>query len=172
MPPKIIDTNVPLTAAGMNDQGSKVCQLSCITVIRRVLSGEIAVVIDDKNEVLGEYRRNIYPNFKGSLAEQFMIHVLTNQFVAGRVQRVRLEKTAYGQFEDYPDNDDKWTTNDIRCKRFDPNDRKWVALALRFGLDAQASAPIVNAADRCWIAFETQLRSVGVELEILCRDER
>ena len=130
------------------------------------------VVIDDNNEVLGEYRRSIYPDFKGSLAEQFMIHVLTHQVFGGRVQRVKLKKGARGQFEDYPDNEDTWTSDVRRCQRFDEDDKKWVALALRFEIETGASAPIVNAADRCWIAFEEQLQLAGVELEILCRDER
>ncbi len=172
MPHQIIDTNVALTASGTNSQASKECQRICISVIRQVLSDEVLVIIDDNNEVLREYRQNIYPDHKGSLAEQFMIHALTNQFFEGRVKRIKLEKNAFGQYADYPDNDDNWTTNDVRCKRFDPDDKKWVALALRFKSETGTDAPIVNAADRCWIAFAAQLQSVGVALEILCRDER
>lgn len=172
MPHKIIDTNVALTADGTNSQASKACQRSCVSVIRRALSGEVPVVIDENNEVLGEYRKNIYPDQKGSLAEQFMIFALTNQYFGERVKRIKLEKNAFGQFEDYPDNEDEWTTNDIRCQRFDPDDKKWVALAVRFKNQTGTDAPIVNAADRCWIAFESQLLSAGVLLETLCRDER
>lgn len=169
---QIVDTNVALTADGANSLASKVCQRSCISVIRRVLSGEIAFVIDENNEVLREYRKNIYPDYKGSLAEQFMIHALTYQFFEGRVKRIKLEKNAADQFEDYPDNEDNWTTSDSRCKRFDPDDKKWVALALRFKSETGTDAPIVNAADRCWIAFESHLKSADVILETLCREER
>lgn len=137
-----------------------------------MLSGEIVVVIDENKEVLTEYRKNIYPDYKGSLAEQFMIHALTNQYIEDVVKRVKLEKNAFGQYEDYPDKDDKWTTKDIRCKQFDTDDKKWVALALRFKSEMGTDAPIVNAADRCWIAFEEQLQSAGVALKTLCRGER
>lgn len=101
-----------------------------------------------------------------------MIHALTNQFFEKRVIRIKLDKNAFGQFADFPDNDDIWTTNDRRCQRFDPDDKKWVALALRFKKEMRIAAPIVNAADKCWIAFEPQLSSAGLELEFLCRDER
>ena len=72
-------------------------------------------------------------------------------------------------------NADKWTNpdpDDNRCKEFDPDDKKWVALAVRFRKETGDEAPIVNAADRCWLAFEPHLESAGVELETLCRDER
>ena len=101
-----------------------------------------------------------------------MIHVLTNQFSPKHVHRVRQERDAKGQFVDYPDNDDTWFTGVRRCQRFDPDDKKWVALAIRFKKDAGEDAPIVNAADRCWLAFEPQLEAAGVLLECLCRDER
>ena len=65
-----------------------------------------------------------------------------------------------------------WTTEIPRCERFDPDDKKWVALAIRFKKDTDEEAPIVNAADRCWLAFEPHLEAAGVTLEVLCRDER
>ena len=172
MPPKIIDTNVALTAVGDNIQASKDCQLACIAVVGSVLAGEYTVVIDDGHEVLGEYRRRIYPDLKGSLAEQFMVYMLTRQVVADSVHRIKLDKNANGQFLDYPDNSGQWKTNIRRCECFDPDDKKWVALAARFKNDTGADAPIVNAADRCWLAFEPHLESASVKLETLCRDER
>ena len=101
-----------------------------------------------------------------------MIHVFTNQFSDESVHRIKLQRNEDGRFEDYPDNQNSWSTDIPRCERFDPDDKKWVALALRFKKDTGRDAPIVNAADKCWLAFETQLESAGVKLEILCRDER
>ncbi len=77
-----------------------------------------------------------------------------------------------GNYQDYPDNEGNWTTEVPRCERFDPDDKKWVALAVRFKKEMGTDAPIVNAADRCWLAFEPQLEAAGVKLECLCRDER
>ncbi len=172
MAPKIIDTNVPLTAAGLNSNASKRCQLSCVSILEAVLSGQVKVVIDSSGECLREYNRCIYPDFKGSLAEQFMLYMLQYHTVARRVRSLDLQRDKRDDYKDYPDNDDTWTTDVRRCERFDPDDKKWVALAVRFKKDTGADAPIVNAADRCWLAFEPHLQSAGVKLEALCRDER
>ena len=173
MPHRIVDTNVPLTAAGTNDVASDTCQQRCVQFIDGVLKGEIKVVIDEDNEILFEYGKNVpVLNRSEDLAGQFLIHLYNHQFNSAFVQRLTLEKNAFGQYADYPDNEDNWTTNDVRCKRFDPDDKKWVALALRFKSETGSDAPIVNAADRCWIAFAAQLKSVGAALETLCRDER
>ena len=83
-----------------------------------------------------------------------------------------IPKDSVGRFNDYPDNDGNWSTEVPRCERFDPDDKKWVALVVQFKRITGIDAPIVNAADRCWLAFESHLESAGVKLEVLCRDER
>ena len=168
----IIDTNVPLTAAGFNPDASAACALVCEALINRVIKDEIAVVIDEDENVIAEYRQNIYPDPKGTRAGQFLMHLLMNRLRPSLVRSVALDQDASGQYADYPDKEDSWASDDERCKRFDPDDKKWVALAVRFKKDTGGDAPIVNAADRCWLAFEPHLESAGVKLEILCRDER
>lgn len=172
MATKIFDTNVPLTAAGFNDEASKDCQLRCVILLGKVLSGEIQIVIDARYEVLDEYSRRIHAKYRGSLAEQFMLYMLRFQVMSDRVHCVDLAKNSDGTYNDYPDNDGDWTSEIPRCERFDPDDKKWVALALRFKRDTGEDASIVNAADRCWLAFEPHLQAAGVKLECLCREER
>ena len=169
---RIIDTNVPLTAAGMNTEASDGCKLSCEQVVSRVLKGEVAVVIDEDDEAIQEYRNNMYPDPKGTRAGQFLMYLLMNYRQPSRVCSIVLDKDANGQYLDYPDKEDSWTSDDERCKTFDPDDKKWVALAIRFKKETGRDAPIVNAADRCWLAFEAHLKEADVTLETLCRDER
>ena len=169
---KIIDTNVPLTAAGKNPQATEACVLNCGETINRILKGESVIVVDTNDCAIEEYRKNMYPDPKGTVAGQFLMYLLINRSQSHRVKRVSLPIDDNGQFEDFPNNDDTWTTNDVRCKTFDSDDKKWVALALRFKKVTGTDAPIMNAADRCWLAFEPHLESAGVKLEILCRDER
>lgn len=169
---KIIDTNVPLTAASKNPQATDACVLSCSETINQVLKGEIIIVVDADDIAIEEYRNNMYPDPKGTTAGQFLIYLLLNRNQSHRVKRVDLAADENGQLEDFPDVDDKWTTNDVHCKTFDHDDKKWVALAVRFKKDTGQDAPVVNAADRCWIAFEPQLAATGVKLETLCLDER
>ena len=114
----------------------------------------------------------MYPDPKGTPAGRFLSYILTNMHQPSRVQKVKLLKNELSQFQDYPDGDEDWSSNVRRCERFDPDDKKWVALAVRFRTDTGADAPIVNAADECWLAFEAHLEAAGVKLETLCRDER
>lgn len=169
---RIIDTNVPLTAAGKNAEASPHCELECEDIVNRVLKGEIEVVLDDADSIITEYRNNMHPDPNGTRAGQFLMYLFLNKHRRSRIQRVKLEKNDHGHFIDYPDNGDEWLTEVPRCERFDPDDKIWVALALRFKRETGRDAPIVNAADRCWLAFESHLEAAGVKLEVLCRDER
>ena len=169
---KIVDTNVPLTAAGSNKEASERCEVNCGEIISQIIRGDIIVVVDQDEKAISEYRNNMYPDPKGTRAGQFLMYLLLNRRIPSRVRTVSINVDEQGEYSDYPDNSDTWTTNVNRCERFDPDDKKWVALALRFKRDTGEDAPIVNAADRCWLAFEPQLETAGVKLECLCRDER
>ncbi len=169
---KIIDTNVPLTAAGMNTEASERCEVNCGEVISKIMKGEIVVVLDDDERAISEYRNNMYPDPKGTRAGQFLMYLLLNLRRPSRVRTVSIDVDEQGNHRDYPDSADTWTTEVPRCQRFDPDDKKWVALALRFKKETDQDAPIVNAADRCWLAFESHLEAAGVKLECLCREER
>lgn len=161
MPHKIIDTNVPLTAAGDNDAADEACQLACVQTLQRIFKGDIAVVIDAEGEAYREYRDNMHPDPKGGLAGQFLMYLINHRHDSTRFYRVKLRKNVDGQYEDYP--------HDEALLEFDRSDRKWVAMAIRFKEDTQKDAPIVNAADRDWRLFQSQLENWDVQLEFLCR---
>lgn len=169
---KIIDTNVPMTAAGMNTEASERCEARCGEVISQFIKGELAVVVDEDERAIAEYRGNMYPDLKGTRAGQFLMHLLINRRRPDRVLSLQLQLDEVGNYEDYPDDKDRWSTEIPRCERFDPDDKKWVALAVRFKAETGIDAPIVNAADLCWLAFEPHLEASGVKLETLCREER
>ena len=162
MPHKIIDTNVPLTAAGNNDAADAACQLACVQIVKRIFEGDIVIVLDEDGETYKEYRNNMYPDPKGSLAGQFLMYFINCQYDLTRSCRVKLERKADGEYEDFPNDDEA-------LLKFDLDDRKWVAMARRFKKDTQKDAPIVNAADRDWRIFRSQLEKWGVQLEFLCQ---
>ncbi len=170
---RIIDTNVPLTAAGYNNDASDDCQEECEVFIERVLLGELVAVIDDEYEVLDEYSKRVSLQGRSEdLAGRFLIHLYQNQGNDELVRMTALPKSAVGDFLDYPDNEDSWNTDHPRCRRFDEDDKKWVALAAKFKKESGTNAPIVNAGDRCWKAFELILNFSGISLEFLCPEER
>lgn len=163
---------MPLTAAGYNDDASDTCQADCEVFIEKVLLGELVVVIDDEYEALDEYSRKVARHDRSDdFAGRFLIHLYQNQGNEAFVRLVALPKIANSDYLDYPDRDNAWTSDEPRCKQFDKDDKKWVALARRFKTDTGKDAPIVNAADRCWRAFETHLGAAGVLLEFICPDE-
>ena len=119
----VIDTNVPLTAAGVNTQASEACKLTCAKVVNRILKGEVTVVLDEDDEAILEYRQKMYPDPKGTPAGRFLSYILANMHQPSRVQKVKLLKNELSQFQDYPDGDEDWTSNVRRCERFDPDDK-------------------------------------------------
>ncbi|MCY4465886.1 MAG: hypothetical protein OXE46_10160 [Chloroflexi bacterium] len=162
-----------MTAGGHNEVATCACIDNAIDFIDRVMQGEVIVVIDDDFEALDEYGGKL-PSEKRSedLAGQFLIYLYNYQGDEERVRRMKLKRDSDFHYIDYPDNEGSWKTDVPRCKQFDEDDKKWVALARRFKIDTGADAPIVNAADRCWLAFESYLNATGIMLEFLCREER
>ena len=167
----VIDTNVPLTAAGYNSDASARCRAACEVFIERVLLGEVVAVIDDEFAALDEYKKKVPPHGRSEdYAGRFLIHLYQNQGNESFVRMLALSKSSTGELLDYPDTAGAWATNNPRCKQFDEDDKKWVALAVRFKAETGADATIVNAGDRCWRAFETHLSAAGLLLDFLCAD--
>ncbi len=167
----IVDTNVVLTAAGYNNAATNNCRKECIDFIERVFRGDVIVVIDNANAALNEYGKNVPRPFgMDNLAARFLIHLYNNRGNEKYVKEIKLIKTTAGQFLDYPDNEGSWNTDHPRCRRFDEDDKKWVALAAKLKKETGINAPIVNAGDRCWKAFELILSFSGISLEFLCLD--
>ncbi|MFZ4828180.1 MAG: hypothetical protein ACOYLB_12580 [Phototrophicaceae bacterium] len=159
MPPsKLIDTNVPLVA--MDQERPPDCQRACLALIKRVLAGEVRVVLDTGKHVLQEYRKNMYPDPSNGFASQFLAYLLNNEYTLERVYRVKLTQDADGRYLTFPD--------DPRLARFDPSDKKWVALAIGYHHEMGESAPIVNASDSDWLEYNSLLREHGIIIEFLC----
>lgn len=159
---KIVDTNVPLTA--VDSKISLICQKACVQLVEAVLNEEVRVVIDTSNEVVQEYRHNMYPdpNPAAGLASQFLMYILTNQYTDTRVSRVEITKDKKGNYEDFP--------SDARLAEFDPSDYKWVALSVAYSKETGETAPIVNATDSDWLHFEDVFNDLAIDLEFLCRE--
>lgn len=158
--PKIIDTNVPLTAIMTDDMA---CQMQCIQVVKDILNGQIIVVMDDQNAALKEYRQQMYPdpNPSAGLASQFLMYLLTYQYNVTRVYRAKVMQNAgTGAYLLYP--------LVASVQKFDPSDKKWVAIALTYQQETQKPAPIVNATDSDWLHFASAFEQLGIQIEFLC----
>ena len=157
----IVDTNVPLVAAGAHDAANKECQLECVNFISLVLSGSFCLVLDMNGEAFGEYLGNIQMDPPdASLASQFLWYILNNMGYPNRINRVKLSVDEYGEYTTWP--------QDPELASFDPADRKWVALALAFEEKTEQTVPITYAIDRDWDDHHDALKRCGIILNLLC----
>jgi hypothetical protein len=154
----VIDTNVLLVADGRSEHMTGACQVKCIERLAQVREIE-RVVLDWEWHIMGEYQNKLDPNGKPTVAQTFLKWMLQAQ---GRVDWVSLtatnkEATTFVEFPDDPELE----------AAFDPADRKFVAAANAH----PEKPPIVEAADSKWLGWEARLKTHGILLEVLCRDE-
>ena len=147
----VVDTNVAIAANGRGTHADRRCQLACIETLRGLVErGTVAV--DDGNLILDEYRNRL--NFAGGpgVGDMFFKHVFNHQYQGGRVRRVPVtpvEDERRG-FEELPEN------------RFDPSDRKFLAVAVA------GRAAVLNATDGDWGEQRALMEALGVEVNELC----
>lgn len=159
---RIIDTNVPLVAADKHDRATAKCRRACEIYVKLILNGKICVVIDDNRAAYTEYRNNMYPdpNPSSGLASNFLMHVIQNYGNDKRVLRIPLVREENGEYTAWP--------QDPELVNFDPDDRKWIALARAFRQETGQYAPITYAIERDWHNNRVALTRHGVELDHLC----
>ena len=160
---RIIDTNVPLTAAGINENVTLLCKQHCVRVVNLVRNRAICIVIDRDGEVLREYANKVHQKRSSllDLAGLFLIYVRSNSGYKERVHQIHLRKVN-GEYADWP--------QDQTLTGFDPSDKKWVALALAFRQQTGQDAPVAYAIERGWDKYGEALNQHGVVLEHLCAE--
>lgn len=155
----IVDTNVPITANGHAEQASPTCRLACITALR-LIQAQRRISVDQSGLILQEYRRHLSPNGQPGLGDAFFKWLWNNQANPEVCVPVPITPTADGyDFAEFPD--------DPALARFDPSDRKFVAVARAH----PAHPPIYNAVDTDWLHYQEALASHGVVVAQLCPDD-
>ncbi|MBY0331619.1 MAG: hypothetical protein K2X49_13230 [Acetobacteraceae bacterium] len=157
MKPAVVDTNVPIVANGRADgpTGSGIptveCRLAAIDFLESLLK-DGRVLLDLAGEIQVEYGRHLRPAGQPGVGDRFFLAVLHS--APQRVERIDLPKAPDGSFADFP--------VDAELARFDPSDRKFVALSRR------AKAPVVVATDSDWVESKAPLTRNGVKIDFLC----
>jgi len=82
--------------------------------------------------------------------------VLINQANPQRCEKVTITQIAENDFAEFP--------RSPSLEKFDPSDRKFVAVALTH----HAQPAIANAVDSDWRNYELALKEHGIELNFLC----
>lgn len=154
--PYLIDTNV-LIAANHPPGTSIACALEAIQLLRQVQQNGI-LVLDDGLRVLNEYRNHCNSSGRPNPGDEFYLWALL-QYDPALCHRIALEAHDERGFVKFP--------ADPALARFDPSDRKFVALS-RSHPDNPA---IVVAADSDWLHDEAILLTHGVRVKFLCVGE-
>lgn len=165
---RIVDTNVLLVAAERHDKASERCQQNCARFLQRVRRNVYCVVLDANGDALNEYTRYARDRQTGDAdaLSLFLRHLSRNWSHAGRVRIVQLHKVENGNNEYIG-----WPV-DAELANFDPNDRKWLMIALVFRQETGQAAPITYAIERDWDNYRDALTRHGVALDPLCAPHR
>lgn len=157
----VVDTNVPKVANGQegSPQASPRCVRTCISRIRRIMYGEDKLVLDENGLILREYRRNLHSSGQPGAGDAFLGWILRTGAAMCESVPITLVDGLEIEFDEFPD--------DPALKRFDEDDRKFIAVAR-----AHPENPsILQAVDSKWLNFRDALHKNGVRVEDLCPED-
>jgi hypothetical protein len=155
----VVDTNVAIVANNKETpQASPNCILDCIAMIKEITAKSRILVLDNSFEIIKEYRHKLDEKGQPGVGDEFLKWVLTNWRNDTYCVTVSITKNEDGlNFKEFPNTDPE-------LEKFDPSDRKFVAVAL-----AHPSKPtIVNAVDSDWSHFEKALTKHGLNIHNIC----
>jgi len=150
-----MDTNVPVVANGRMSQANHDCVSACIDALLRIRQ-ERRLLLDNGGLILDEYRRNLSPSGQPGPGDAFFKWLWDNQGNADQCRRVDVTPDDNRGFAEFPD--------DADLSDFDPDDRKFVAVALA----SEVTPPTLNATDTDWWIHRNALVRNGVRVEFLC----
>ena len=159
----IVDTNVIVIANDTNNQRAD-CRDLCQDRLEQILEQREKVVIDNERRILGEYEDNANPNARKGIGDIFvktLLQNLKNPEICTMVHITSLSGNG-ADFEEFPD--------DSALSDFDPDDRKFIAVALVYESIHQQKATLLQAADSQWYGFRETLVRNGLEVEFICEE--
>jgi hypothetical protein len=151
---RVIDTNVPIVA---NGHGEPATVRSCIEALRKLRESGL-VVLDDGFRIIQEYRRYLSATGQPGPGDAFFKWLWDNLYNTEHCNQIHITEHTDRGFCEFPDHPE--------LSRFDPSDRKFVAVAAAH----PERPPILQAADSKWIGFDDALRQCGVTIEFLSTD--
>ena len=158
----IVDTNVIVTANDMDDDERKDCKERCQDRLMQIRSHGEKVVVDNERRILEEYERNADPNTQKGIGDIFvktLLQNLRNPEICTMVHITPLDGNET-DFEEFP--------NDNALSDFDPDDRKFIAVAVAYKNAYQQKAVLLQAVDSQWYGLHAALVKNGLEVEFIC----
>lgn len=155
----VIDTNVAIVANERSPQAGPDCVLRCVEALESAREG--VIVIDDAYRILDEYMNHLSFAGEPGAGDAFFKWLFENQAVEERCERVPLTLRS-----DDPDDFNEFPA-DPELAKFDPPDRKFVAVALASRLGPE----ILYAVDSDWWNHQEALERNGVKVRLVCPDQ-
>jgi len=146
----VIDTNVAISANGINTHASIACQLACIELLENC--NKLHIAIDKAGLIMEEYTKHLSHAGQPGVGDMYFKYLHDNQHAENKIHTVNitpLDDVSRG-FDELPRN------------TLDPSDRKFLATAV------VAQAIIANATDSDWFEQNELLETLNVELKQLC----
>jgi len=156
----VVDTNVPVVANGRSEQASPECIRACAVRLRELTHSD-KLILDDGWRILKEYKRRLISEGQPGPGDAFLKWVLTNYRNPDRCELVTLtpKDSSETDFEEFP--------SDPELKNFDPDDRKFIAVAV-----AHPNRPrILQATDAEWWEMRDALKKAGVTIDFICEED-
>jgi hypothetical protein len=156
----VVDTNVPKVAnlAIAPDPDSDIgldCIQACVDAIEHVIKHRL--VIDEGGEIFMEYLREIPMKGQGGVGSRFMKWVNDHRWSAKAIEQVAIHREG-NSYREFPKNSG--------LKKFDPSDRKFVAVANAH----KDKPPILQATDSKWVGWEASLAEEKIGVCFVCVD--
>ena len=157
----IVDTNVPLVANGQADQASEDCVEICIDELMKITEGDVKLVLDDDRRIIGEYRNKLNPGGFPGVGDAFLKWVEINWANPQQCDLVSITPIddLETDFQEFP--------ADPALQDFDPDDRKFIAVALTH----PEKPPILQAVDRAWWNYRGVLQRNDVTINFICEND-
>ena len=159
----IVDTNVIVIANDTDDKRAD-CRDLCQDRLQQIFDQCEKVVIDNERQILEEYEDNANPNARKGVGDLFVKRLLQNQRNPNVCTIVHITSLSGNgtDFEEFP--------TDNALSNFDPDDRKFIAVAHVYESIHQQKATLLQAADSQWYGFRETLIRNGLEVEFICEE--
>ena len=158
----IVDTNVIVTANDVDNDDRADCRERCQDRLQQILDQRKKVVVDDRWRILGEYEDNVDPNTRKGIGDVFVKTLLQNLGNPEICTMVHITPSDQNEtdFEEFPTDD--------ALSDFDPDDRKFIAVAVVYENVYQQKAVLLQAVDSQWYGLREALFQNGLEVEFIC----
>ena len=161
----IVDTNVIVIANDTVDDKRKECREHCQRRLKQILFQHEKVVLDDKWRILNEYKPYVDLKTQKEIGDVFVKTLLQNSSNPEICTMVHITSLAGNgtDFEEFP--------TDHALSGFDPDDKKFIAVALAHKRETGKTPTILLAIDRGWLRFMDVLENHEVSVDLICEED-